>query len=135
MASLTAAVDAGGRSHILRVSDRQPGSWGPRRVTEAELRAAFADGWQVEAIQPERFETNSDGPPVEAWLATVVRRFPGPLRVPSAVVASWPGRRRHRPRPWRPASRPPSCRLRGARRPPRRRSPRRFPRGRPARTG
>ena len=76
MASLAAAVDAGGRIHILCFSDRQPGSWGPRRVTEAELRAAFADGWQVEAIQPERFETNNDGPPVEAWLATFVRRLP-----------------------------------------------------------
>jgi SAM-dependent methyltransferase len=76
VAGLAAAVDAGGRIHILCFSDRQPGSWGPRRVTEAELRAAFADGWQVEAIQPERFETNNDGPPVEAWLATFVRRLP-----------------------------------------------------------
>lgn len=76
VAGLAAAVEAGGRVHILCFSDRQPGIWGPRRVTETELRAAFTDGWRVEAIEPERFETNDDGPPVEAWLATFVRRLP-----------------------------------------------------------
>lgn len=76
VAGLAAAVNAGGRVHVLCFSDRQPGIWGPRRVTETELRAAFADGWQVEAIEPERFETNNDEPPVEAWLATFVRRLP-----------------------------------------------------------
>ncbi len=73
VAGLAATVDAGGRVHILCFSDRQPGICGPRRVTEAELRAAFADEWRVDAIQPERFETNNDGPPVEAWLATMIR--------------------------------------------------------------
>lgn len=76
VAGLAAAVDAGGRVHLLCFSDRQPGTWGPRRVTETELRAAFADGWRVEAIQPERFETNIAGPPVEAWLATFMRCRP-----------------------------------------------------------
>jgi len=73
VAGLAATTYAGGRVHILCFSERQPGTWGPRRVTEAELRAAFADGWRVEAIQPDRFETNNDGPPVEAWLATLIR--------------------------------------------------------------
>jgi SAM-dependent methyltransferase len=73
VAGLAAAVNAGGRVHVLCFSDRQPGIWGPRRVTETELRAAFADGWQVEAIEPERFETNNDGPAVEGWLATMFR--------------------------------------------------------------
>ena len=76
VAGLAAAVEAGGRVHILCFSDRQPGIWGPRRVTEAELRGAFTGGWRVEAIEPERFETNDDGPPVEAWLATFARRLP-----------------------------------------------------------
>ena len=76
VAGLAAAVEGGGRVHILCFSDRQPGIWGPRRVTETELRAAFTGGWRVEAIEPERFETNHDGPPVEAWLATFARRLP-----------------------------------------------------------
>ena len=73
VAGLAAAVEAGGRVHILCFSDRQPGISGPRRVPEAELRAAFADGWLVEAIEPERFETNDEGPSVQAWLATMIR--------------------------------------------------------------
>ena len=76
VAGLAVATVVGGRIHILCFSNRQPGIWGPRRVTDNELRFAFADGWWVEAIEPERFETNNDGPPVEAWLATFVRRLP-----------------------------------------------------------
>ncbi|MFI5254582.1 MAG: class I SAM-dependent methyltransferase [Candidatus Limnocylindrales bacterium] len=72
VASLDAAVLAGGRVHIMCFSERQPGGWGPRRVTEAELRAAFAAGWRCEAIVPEHFVTRLDAA-VEAWLATFVR--------------------------------------------------------------
>src|ERR1700738_5258103 len=32
-------------------NDRQPGHLGPRRVTEAEIRASFAEGWSVDAIE------------------------------------------------------------------------------------
>ena len=30
----------------------QPGVLGPRRITRDELRGAFADGWEVDAIEP-----------------------------------------------------------------------------------
>lgn len=70
--SLANAVHAGGRVFILCFSEREPGDWGPRRVTERELRDAFRDGWDVERIAPERLETNL-GHDVEGWLATVRR--------------------------------------------------------------
>ena len=73
VAGLTAVVGAGGRAHILCFSEREPAGWGPRRVTQAELRSAFATGWQVAAIVPERFVTLHDRP-VKAWLATFVRQ-------------------------------------------------------------
>lgn len=62
---------------LMCFSERQPGEWGPRRVTEAELRASFADGWSVERIEPATFEINPlpEADSVDAWLA-VFRRSP-----------------------------------------------------------
>ncbi len=60
---------------MMCFSDREPGDWGPRRVTQAELRSAFADGWSVESIEPARFEVNIDPNGAQAWLSTV-RRLP-----------------------------------------------------------
>ncbi|MBV9098314.1 MAG: class I SAM-dependent methyltransferase, partial [Frankiaceae bacterium] len=61
---------------LMCFSERQPGEWGPRRVTEAELRASFADGWSVERIEPATFEINPlpDAESVDAWLA-IFRRL------------------------------------------------------------
>jgi SAM-dependent methyltransferase len=77
--SLASAVRDEGRIFILCFSEREPGNWGPRRVTERELRDAFRDEWEVERIVPERLQTNL-GHDVEGWLAAVRRvakRIPG----------------------------------------------------------
>lgn len=29
-----------------------PGDWGPRRVTQDEIRASLADGWVLDSIEP-----------------------------------------------------------------------------------
>ena len=60
---------------LMCFSERQPGDWGPRRVTEAELRASFADGWTVDRIEPATFDINPlpEASSVDAWLA-VFRR-------------------------------------------------------------
>jgi SAM-dependent methyltransferase len=62
---------------LMCFSERQPGDWGPRRVTEAELRTSFADGWTVDRIEPATFEINPlpEAESVDAWLA-VFRRSP-----------------------------------------------------------
>jgi SAM-dependent methyltransferase len=69
------ALRPGGHLHLMCFSDRQPGDWGPRRVTEVELRAAFRSGWRIASLAPDRFDINPGlGTPVaEAWLADVVR--------------------------------------------------------------
>jgi hypothetical protein len=56
-------------------SDRQPGDFGPRRVRQDELRAAFSDGWSVESIVAGTFEVNVEFPTrtAQAWLATIQR--------------------------------------------------------------
>jgi len=75
VASLAAVLRPGGRVYLMCFSDRQPGDWGPRRVRQDELRAAFSDGWTVESITPAVFEINQvqDEHTVQAWLA-VLRR-------------------------------------------------------------
>jgi SAM-dependent methyltransferase len=59
--------------HLLCFSDAQPGDAGPRRVSQADLRAAFGDGWSVESIEPATFEVKPPIGPAKAWLARIVR--------------------------------------------------------------
>lgn len=72
VASLSAVVRPGGHYFMLCFSERQPGEFGPRRVTQAEIRASFATGWQVDSIEPSTLE-NTSGPGILAWLASLTR--------------------------------------------------------------
>jgi cyclopropane fatty-acyl-phospholipid synthase-like methyltransferase len=54
VAGLAHLTGPGGRLFVLCFSDEEPGTQGPRRVSERELRGAFADGWIIEEIRPER---------------------------------------------------------------------------------
>lgn len=71
--SLRSALRQGGVYLMMCFSDRQPGDWGPRRVSQAELRAAFGNGWTIRSIEPARFTVTIDPNGVEAWLATIER--------------------------------------------------------------
>jgi 2-polyprenyl-3-methyl-5-hydroxy-6-metoxy-1,4-benzoquinol methylase len=57
---LAKVVRPGGRVMLMCFSDKTPGEQGPRRVTEAELRAAFAKGWEIETLELARFETRPE---------------------------------------------------------------------------
>jgi SAM-dependent methyltransferase len=73
--SLAAVLRPGGHCYLMCFSDRQPGDFGPRRVSQDELRAAFSDGWTVTSITADTFEVNrgfSEGV-AQAWLATIRR--------------------------------------------------------------
>jgi SAM-dependent methyltransferase len=72
-AGLHTALEPGGTLHLLCFSDRERPGWGPRRVSEAELKATFAHGWEAAAIVPAVFETNLETGEVQAWLATFIR--------------------------------------------------------------
>ena len=81
VSSLESVVAPDGHVVIFCFSDREPGEWGPRRISEEEIRTAFENGWAVERIDPAQFEVNelgeevspSNDDSVEAWLA-VIRR-------------------------------------------------------------
>jgi SAM-dependent methyltransferase len=71
--SLRAVTAPGSRVYLLCFSDRFPPGFGPRRVSQEEIRASFSDGWTVEAIDAVGFEVNFSPEPVPAWLATITR--------------------------------------------------------------
>ncbi len=76
--ALHVVLRPGGHLHLMCFSDRQPGDWGPRRVTEGDLRAAFGSGWQIDSLISERFDINPDlgTPHAEAWLADILKLAP-----------------------------------------------------------
>jgi SAM-dependent methyltransferase len=71
--SLQRILRAGARYVVLCFSENQPGEFGPRRVTQAEIRATFAAGWTVDSIVAERFAARLPGGGAEAWLALLTR--------------------------------------------------------------
>ncbi|HEY2666465.1 MAG TPA: class I SAM-dependent methyltransferase [Actinomycetota bacterium] len=72
--SLRVATSPGAQVYVLCFSDRLPPGFGPRRVTQEEIRASFSDGWRVQAIEAVGLEVNLSPDPVPAWLATIERR-------------------------------------------------------------
>jgi len=84
VAGLASVLRTGGRLFLLCFSDEEPGTQGPRRISRQELAEAFAVGWQVESIEPTRFEIRAEVADLEfgpggpkAWFA-VVRRTENP---------------------------------------------------------
>jgi SAM-dependent methyltransferase len=71
----------GGRLFLLCFSDEEPGTEGPRRVSRQELYSAFADGWEIQLVEPCRIGVNpqftdftfSEGGP-RAWFAVIRRQ-------------------------------------------------------------
>jgi SAM-dependent methyltransferase len=57
---LAQVLEPGGRLFLMCFSDQEPGTEGPRRVSRQELYDTFADGWDVESIQPTRCEIHPD---------------------------------------------------------------------------
>jgi len=81
VAGLAGVLKPGGSLFLLCFSDQEPGEQGPRRISDRELRTAFAEGWVVEAIDPVRIEVRPDlegfsfspgGP--KAWFAKIRRQ-------------------------------------------------------------
>jgi cyclopropane fatty-acyl-phospholipid synthase-like methyltransferase len=80
VAGLAAVLKPGGKLFLLCFSDEEPGTQGPRRISQKELRDAFSQGWTIESIKPVQLEVapnlkdiafSTGGP--KAWFA-VVRR-------------------------------------------------------------
>ncbi|WP_367115224.1 class I SAM-dependent methyltransferase [Actinophytocola sp.] len=75
VAALRDVLEPGGRYIMLGMSDAEPSRWGGRmrHLTQAFIKATFAEGWQVDTIEPATIEITTDPEGVRAWLATVTR--------------------------------------------------------------
>jgi SAM-dependent methyltransferase len=76
VASLASVLRPGGHLYLMCFSDRQPGTFGPRRVSQDELRAAFGDGWTILGIEADTFALNPGFFPrttAQAWRADITR--------------------------------------------------------------
>ena len=71
--SLARVVRPGGRLFLLCFNEHTPGDFGPRRVTQRELRETFSSGWTVRNISAARFKTRMADPQPHAWLAEIER--------------------------------------------------------------
>jgi 2-polyprenyl-3-methyl-5-hydroxy-6-metoxy-1,4-benzoquinol methylase len=72
-ASLSSVLPPGGRYFMLCFSEHEPGSHGPRRVTQSEIRDTFSKGWKINYIREAEFETMFDAEGVKAWLSSITR--------------------------------------------------------------
>src|SRR5215469_1286571 len=54
------ALQPAGHLFLLCFSDAMPGTQGPRRVSQHELRTAFSKGWQIESIEPAVFDVRPE---------------------------------------------------------------------------
>ena len=78
--ALATLLEPEARLFVLCFATEEPGTHGPRRVSEADLLAAFRDGWEVEWFEPSRFEVvpgiaGAEFTPggARAWFATIRR--------------------------------------------------------------
>ena len=63
----------GTRYFMLCFSEHQPGDFGPRRVTQQEIRQSFSNGWRIDSIGMKKLETNLGPEGVIGWFARMTR--------------------------------------------------------------
>jgi len=73
VSSLRSVLPKGGRLFLMTFSEKTPGGRGPRRVTQEEIRVAFAEGWVVREIVEARFENTVPNWEVFAWRSWIDR--------------------------------------------------------------
>jgi hypothetical protein len=69
-AQLTLVLPAGGRLHLLQISELGTGDY--PKITRAEITGTFAQGWTLDRIQAVTYATTSGDAP--AWLVSLHRR-------------------------------------------------------------
>ena len=72
--NLAAVLPHGGKYFMLCFSEREPGGYGPRRVTQHEIRDCFRDGWAINSIREAIFEANTRAGGSRAWLASIAKK-------------------------------------------------------------
>jgi ubiquinone/menaquinone biosynthesis C-methylase UbiE len=71
VSNLAAVIHRGGTYFMLCFSELEPGSYGPRRITQAEIRDSFLDGWHINYIRPATMEGRMRPEGAHAWLSSI----------------------------------------------------------------
>jgi 2-polyprenyl-3-methyl-5-hydroxy-6-metoxy-1,4-benzoquinol methylase len=71
--NLSRVLKPGGSYFMLAFSDLEPGGYGPRRISQQEIRDTFSDGWRINEIRAGIFESNTRAEGSRAWLSSITR--------------------------------------------------------------
>ena len=69
--SLASVLHRYGIYFMLCFSDLEPGSYGPRRVTQRDVRNAFGGTWHINYIRPAQMESRLHIDGIHAWLSSI----------------------------------------------------------------
>jgi len=72
--NLAAVLSPAGKYFMLCFSELEPGGYGPRRITEREIRNSFSDGWSVNYIRPATFESHTRQKGSRAYLSSISKK-------------------------------------------------------------
>lgn len=72
--SLATVLSPGGTYFMLCFSDMEPPGYGPRRVSEREIRECFRDGWTVNSILPAIIEPSRRSPGPRGWFSSISKK-------------------------------------------------------------
>src|SRR2546428_7508237 len=84
--SLGSVLRKGGHAFVMCFSEREPGTWGPRRVTRAGTKGAVRGGGRIAVVHTGQIEarTEGGGNAAPAWLPKILRWPPlRPTPVPT----------------------------------------------------
>lgn len=63
----------GGKYFMMCFSDKEPGEWGPRRVSKLEIEQALTPWFKIEYIKDALFDTRVHGGKIKAYLVSAVK--------------------------------------------------------------
>jgi SAM-dependent methyltransferase len=71
--AVRAMTPEGARYFMLCFSDLQPGTWGPHRVTRAEIEVSFTTGWRIDKLERADMDVAFEPGTASAWSAVLTR--------------------------------------------------------------
>jgi len=66
-------LKGGGKYFMMCFSDKEPGEWGPRRVSKLEIEQTLAPWFKIEYIKDALFDTRVHEGKIKAYLASAVK--------------------------------------------------------------
>ena len=72
--NLAAVLSPAGKYFMLCFSEREPGGYGPRRITQREIEDSFREGWSINYIRPAVFESHTRAEGSRAWFSSISKK-------------------------------------------------------------